>query len=244
MWTMNSTTRVTANRAISKREVSRSEKVAEYLRGQILAGRWSVGARIPTEPELMKELEVGRGAVREGVRSLVSLGILEPQVSRGTFVRSLTPVGSAVTGFLGAFNLSELIGFRRALEVQAAHDAALRQDQDGLEELRASLEAARRKADSAQRHGGEGPVSLRPGRFHAAVFAAAGNRLYETVYGAVMEVLLRAQAEGKLVFGTGPSERGEGHREVLAAIEAGDAAAAGLAMGRHIDVDLVEKKAQ
>ncbi len=56
-----------------------------------------------------------------------------------------------------------------------------------------------------------------------------------------MDVLLRAQAEGELVFGAGPSERGDGHREVLAAIEAGDADEAGLAMGRHIDVDLVEK---
>ncbi|MGO2633880.1 MAG: FadR/GntR family transcriptional regulator [Galactobacter sp.] len=239
---MNSTTRVTAGRTIPKREASRSDRVAEYLRGQVVGGRWSVGERIPTEPELMDELGVGRGAVREGVRSLVSLGIQEPQVSRGTFVRSLTPVGSAVTGFLGAFDLSEVIGFRRALEVQAAHDAAVRQDKAGLAELRASLEAARKQADSALRHGGEGPVGFRPGRFHAAVFAAAGNRLYEALYGAVMEVLLRAQAEGKLVFGTGPSERGEGHREVLAAIEAGNADEAGLAMGRHIDVDLVEKR--
>ncbi|MGO3153780.1 MAG: FadR/GntR family transcriptional regulator [Galactobacter sp.] len=243
---MNSTARVTVSGAIPKRETSRSERVAEYLRGQIVERRWSVGERIPTEPELMEELGVGRGAVREGVRSLVSLGILEPQVSRGTFVRSLTPVGTAVTGFLGAFDLSEVIGFRRALEVQAAHDAALRQHKDGLAELRASLEAAMKQADSAQRHGGQrhrgqGLVGFCPGRFHAAVFAAANNPLYEALYGAVMDVLLRAQAEGELVFGAGPSERGDGHREVLAAIEAGDADGAGLAMGRHVDVDLVEK---
>jgi DNA-binding FadR family transcriptional regulator len=169
----------------------------------------------------------------------VALGILEPQVSRGTFVRSLTPVGSAVTGFLGAFDLTEVIGFRRALEAQAAREAASNRSDEDLAQLRAALDAVRRKAEDAQRSGGPGPVGFRPGRFHSAVFSAAGNRLYEALYGAVMEVLLRAQGDGLLVFGTSADERGQGHREVFEAIEARDAEAAELAMGRHIDVDLV-----
>lgn len=220
-------------------ELSRPQQVTEYLRHEIVSGRWPVGEKIPTESELMQELGVGRGAVREGVRSLTALGILEPQVSRGTFVRSLTPVGAAVTGFLGAFGLPELIGFRRALECQAARDAAEVRSEEQLRELTDALESARRRASSAQQEGGPGPVGYRPGRFHAAVFAAAGNRLYDALYGAVMEVLLRAQSEGLLVFGTGPDERGQGHQEVLDAIARQAPDEAEIAMGRHIDVDLV-----
>src|SRR5699024_294874 len=109
-----------------------------YLRRQITTGAWVVGARIPIEPELAETLGVGRSTIREAVRSLASIGMLEALPGRGTFVRSSTPSSSVLSEFLTAYTLEELLSYRRALEVEAAQQAALHRTPEDV----AALEAA------------------------------------------------------------------------------------------------------
>src|SRR5690625_3753030 len=97
----------------------RARRTLAYLRRQITTGAWPVGSRIPIEPELTEILGVGRATVREAVRSLASIGMLETRPGRGTFVRSATPTSSVLTEFLTAYTLEELLSYRRALEVEA-----------------------------------------------------------------------------------------------------------------------------
>src|SRR5919198_4696516 len=67
------------------------ELVAAQLREQVASGAWPVGSRLPTEAELGRQLQVGRSTLREAVRVLVHVGLLETRQGAGTFVRAAGP---------------------------------------------------------------------------------------------------------------------------------------------------------
>src|SRR5919198_5010069 len=67
------------------------ELVAAQLREQVASGAWPVGSRLPTEAELGRQLQVGRSTLREAVRVLVHVGLLETRQGAGTFVRAAVP---------------------------------------------------------------------------------------------------------------------------------------------------------
>lgn len=76
-------------RSVGRRSSS-VEEVIGQLNEQLTNGVWQLGARIPTEQELSGELGVSRAVVREAVRALVHLGVLESRQGSGTFVVSAT----------------------------------------------------------------------------------------------------------------------------------------------------------
>ena len=59
------------------RKESAYEQSLDWMRTQISDGVWTVGNRVPTEPELMSVLGVGRNTVREAIKTLTSTGVLE-----------------------------------------------------------------------------------------------------------------------------------------------------------------------
>src|SRR5689334_24969009 len=63
-----------------------ADRVIGSLRAQIASGAWPVGARIPTEPELVEQLGVARNTVREAVRALAHNGLLDIRQGSGTYV--------------------------------------------------------------------------------------------------------------------------------------------------------------
>ena len=60
--------------------------IIDRLTGAIIEGELKPGDKIPTEPELAEELQVGRNSVREAIRILVAYGLLEIRRPEGTFV--------------------------------------------------------------------------------------------------------------------------------------------------------------
>lgn len=76
-------------------------ETVDALRQRITDGTWPVNSRIPKEDELMELFGVGKSTVREAVRSLAILGMLEPIKGVGTFVRSLMPVSTMLSEFFG-----------------------------------------------------------------------------------------------------------------------------------------------
>lgn len=67
------------------------------------------GERLPSEQELMKELNVGRGTIREAIKSLVSRNIVEIRRSVGTFVAENTGVVQDPLGFYFIDNKNKLV---------------------------------------------------------------------------------------------------------------------------------------
>lgn len=206
------------------------------LQQNITSGAWPVNSRIPKEHELMELLGVGKSTVREAVRSLASMGMLEPIKGVGTFVRSRTPVSSVVSRYVGAYPIDEVLGYRRALEIEAARLAALNRSEAQLEQLRQAyeLDLHRDGAQAAHIEFGEAP-----GSFHHLIFEAAGNTLMTSLYSALMAVVRKAIAEGGLAHSSNDTLRPLDHEAILGAIERRDAIRAGEAMALHAERDLV-----
>lgn len=214
----------------------RARSTLAFLRERIASGEWPINARIPTEPELMELLGVGRTTVREAVRSLASLGILETLPGRGTFVRSRFPVSSVLADFVAGFDLTEILVYRRALEIEAAQQAAVNRTEAQLGALR-----------SAHQHDVrvdlDYPLVVErghsPGQFHSLVVEASGSRLLASLYAGVMAALRKAIDTGDVVYGAPEDIRRLDHAALLAAITDGDAARAAHAAAMHADRDLI-----
>ncbi|MGE3812785.1 MAG: FadR/GntR family transcriptional regulator [Candidatus Nanopelagicales bacterium] len=208
----------------------------DYLRSRIVSGEWPVNQRIPREPELMELIGVGKSTVREAVRSLASLGMLETIRGVGTFVRSRTPVSEVLTTYVADFPLEDVLVYRRALEIEAAQQAAVNRTEEQLASLRASL-AHDREAESGR------PVTIErgetPGPFHHLVFEAAGSPLLASLYAGVMAAIRRARESGRVVWGSSHDLRHLDHGRILRAIEEQDVVGAAHAMALHVDRDLV-----
>lgn len=166
----------------------RARTTLAYLRRQITTGAWEVGSRIPIEPELAETLGVGRSTIREAVRSLASIGMLETLPGRGTFVRSSAPTSSVLNEFLTAYTLEELLSYRRALEIEAAQQAALHRTAEDIEALEAAVANAVQR-DHCPAHGSPETTAELAARFHYLLFDAAKNRLLASLYAGINDRL-------------------------------------------------------
>jgi DNA-binding FadR family transcriptional regulator len=183
--------------------------------------------------ELAEELGVGRSTIREAVRTLANVGMLEPARSRGTFVRSLTPVSGVLAEFMSGHEARELVEARVAIEVEAARLAATNRTEDDLAALRSAHEA-----DVAAENGTVERGST-PGQFHALLLRAAHNTLLVDLHAGLMTSLRAAAARGTARIGIDTEHRQHEHAELLAAIEAGDPLRAADAARRHVEHDVV-----
>lgn len=211
----------------------RARAVRDRLRREIVAGRWPIGSQVPTEPELVELLQVGRTTIREAVRSLASLGMLETLPGRGTFVRSRTPVSPVLRDYLADYSPADLLVLRRSLELEATRLAAIRRTPADLELLR---EAHDHPSDPDRVQVEEGRT---PGQFHALVLAASGSPLLQDAWAGLMAAMRQVVSRGRIRFGTGADARRDEHAELLAALVAGDPQRAVLAMQEHLRGDLI-----
>lgn len=74
--------------------MTKSQQAETYLREAIKNGRWAVGERLPVEDELMSELSVSKGTIREALNGLAGTGLIVRQPKRGTFVTRVPAVGN------------------------------------------------------------------------------------------------------------------------------------------------------
>jgi len=115
------------------RAPSVTEHAVDKIRERIVSGAWSAGDRLPKESELAAELGISRNSLREAVRALSQLRVLEVRQGDGTYVSSLEPdLLLESTGFISHLLLGEteleLYEVRRILEAAAAALAAGRID--------------------------------------------------------------------------------------------------------------------
>ena len=208
-----------------------------FLRARIASGEWPVGELIPKEPELMELIGVGKSTVREAVRSLATLGMLQTVPGVGTFVRPRTPVSSLLSEFLADHDLEEVLIYRRSLEIEAAQTASVKRSSAQLVALR---ESYRRNLDASER--GIGCASCNeindPHSFHRLIVEASGSRLLLDLYGGVMSTLNRAAEQGLIFVGATDETVLLDHGALLQAIEQRNVRDAAHAMALHADRDL------
>lgn len=197
-----------------------AQEVTGKLRNAISSGLWAVNERIPSEQELMKELGVSRGTLREAVKSLAHVGMLEVLRGDGTYVRATSEIAGATQKLIGQHGNQHVVEVRLALDTQAARLAALNATHAQKGEMGALL-ADRRRAWEGQDVAG---WVAHDWGFHVAVARASANPLLADLYESFGEVF-RSNLEHHGA-GQGAGCAREGHEDLLAAIEARDPDAA------------------
>ncbi|GAA3525389.1 FadR/GntR family transcriptional regulator [Nocardioides daeguensis] len=196
------------------------------MRALLESGEWEVGTRIPPEPALASALGVSRNTVREAVKALAHLGLLQVRRGDGTYVAAMTDMQALMRKQLDRVDIAHLLEVRHAIEVRAAALAAERRTAADLAELDAIM-TRRREALGA----GDGPAFVDADvAFHCAVVAAAHNPLLVELYDGLVGTL-RASIELPDDADLLAAE----HDAVLAAVRAGDPALAASATGDLLD---------
>jgi DNA-binding GntR family transcriptional regulator len=143
-----------------------SDQVKDHLLEEILAGHYPPGSRI-VETRVARELGTSQAPVREALRDLEALGVVEINAFRGARVRHPTKA-----------ELLEAYGVRAELESLGARLALPRMSDADLDELQGLLEEMQRAADLGQTH----VEAIADVRFHARVIEIAGNHTLERVW--------------------------------------------------------------
>lgn len=193
-----------------------STQIKDVIMQGIIEGRYPPGARL-VETKIARDLGVSQAPVREALRDLESVGVVESFAFRGTRVR--LPSSEEL---IAAFPV------RAALESLAAAEAAQRIDHDQLDELEAliaaMIEAARRHDAHAQ--------SMANARFHGLIVHSAGNPVLERQW-----VLLEPFARTYLTATRAHVDLvrlAERHRPILDSLRRRDAHAASIAIRDHL----------
>jgi GntR family transcriptional repressor for pyruvate dehydrogenase complex len=157
------------------------DDVFVQIRDAIVAGEVAEGERLPNERELAERFAVGRPTVREALRSLEALGIVEIRPGRAGGAYATQPseatLGSALSTLVSLRGASaqELAEFRLGFEAETAWWAARRADAGDVAELERLVEETRLRLEQVADD--YTPVTEADARWHEALARATRNRL-------------------------------------------------------------------
>jgi len=202
------------------------------LRALIADGALRPGDRLPSEGELCETLGVSRGSLREAIRMLAALGVLETRHGSGSYVSELRAADligslSLTVGLLPMAGVLELTELRRVLEPHAAALAAARIDAATLEELSGVLDEIE-ASDDFEDH------SRLDHAFHMTISEVAGNDALTSLID-----VLRSRSRAYRIPDAGDAAElklhsDAGHRAILRGLAAADPVAASAAASAHV----------
>ena len=205
-------------------------KVAEQLQAHIV-NELKPGDMLPPERELVQRFGVSRSSIRDAIRRLEAVGLLEPRQGVGTMVRDVVAdtVTAPVTGALlqKKKTIDELLDVRMVIEPALARRAALHATAGQIAEMDAILKRQEEKI-------GQGELATEEDtNFHYTIALAADNSVLLKLAQVLMDSL-REMRERSLQTGGRPAKSLAAHRRIFAAIKKGDADAAEATMRRHL----------
>jgi GntR family transcriptional repressor for pyruvate dehydrogenase complex len=207
------------------------EEVADRLEQHIVK-RMKVGDMLPPERELAATFGVSRSSIRDAIRRLELVGMVEPRQGTGTVVRELSVdalVGPLTKVLLQKRKLVvELLDVRKMLEPPLAARAATHASTGDIAEMEDIL----RRQDEKQRRGDA--AIEEDSEFHYTIAMASDNSVVLKILDVLMDLLRETRERSFQVEGR-PQKSLAGHRRILSAIKRHDAVAAELAMRRHIE---------
>lgn len=215
--------------------------IAERITATIANGSLKPGEQLPSEPELAKQLQVGRTSLREALRKLSTLGVIEVVRGKGTFVCE-PPADDPTTQYVKwsveeGFALSELLEVRIGLETTAAALACTRASDDELSELRRLCAAH----DDESRNGDVDALVRTDEELHGAIVEIAHNVALASMYKALVPGMIEFRRR-RLSLPRSP-ERSDDHAYIVDAICRRDPTAARQAVARHLWIFYEEVRA-
>ncbi len=209
-----------------------TDQAIEKIKDMILSGEFSPGTKLPREHDLAARLGLSRNSLREAVRALSLIGVLDTRVGDGTYVTSLDAdvllTGLGLVGdLLEGSTLLEVHQVRRMLEPVATGLAATRLTEGDF----TALEACLQRMDEAESTQAFIDADT---DFHRIIVSASGNAtlasLIQSLSGGMARARLwRSVTEHGAIEGT--KQR---HRDIYTALLAGDAEQASAADLLHL----------
>lgn len=215
-----------------------AEQIVRQLAGLVKRGELRPGDRLPAERLLAERLGVGRPTLREALRALQLLGIVDIRHGGGVFVSELQP--DTLLGPLHSFlavdrhDIATVLEARRVIEGALLAFVARMIDEPALEQLDQNLEQFRRIVERT----GEGEpdgrqINALAEDFRSIIEASVDNPILTR---AVTTLDILSTATRYRITGRGSLARLlENHRKIVAALRARDPAAAQAALEAHID---------
>ena len=203
-----------------------AEEIAEQLRSLILNGQYPPGSKLPPERELSKRLRVNRASLREALKKLEHLGLVRIRQGDGTRVQNFMETGGIelVQHLLPLASgkpelIRDLLEFRRIFGRELARLAAARAGKEQMARLRAL-------ADKADQTSGAAELFDLDFEFYVALAAMCGNQVMLLLINTVRDGVRNFMPLLANLVGSQEQVR-KHHRELIAAIERGDAPTAG-----------------
>jgi GntR family transcriptional repressor for pyruvate dehydrogenase complex len=174
----------TEHRFIAIERTVLSQEIAKRILTFIHGGQIQPGEKLPPERELANLLGVSRPSVREALRALQLMNIIEVRPGDGTYVSSLEPQKLAepleqILRLLQDVSYIEVLETRRILESAIAELAAERISEDYLERLTACIEKAEATVEEPKAFS-EADIEL-----HSLIVESTNNPLLMSLYGSI-----------------------------------------------------------
>ncbi len=215
------------------------EQVMQQIEERILDGRLKAGDKLPSERDLSASLGVSRPSLREALRVLEALGIVEIRPGGGQEGGAVL-VGTPGPGFvnllklqlaLGHFSQTNVLETRIALESWSCQEAAYRSDSDDADELAAILDRMDDPSITTKE------FNRLDTTFHVRIAESTGNALIAHLMGSLRIAINRQMIEAYAALPdwreTAKTVRHE-HRGILHALRERDAVGAVERVRNHI----------
>jgi GntR family transcriptional repressor for pyruvate dehydrogenase complex len=211
---------------------SASERVAERLTSMISSGNIAPGDKLPSENELRKALGVSRPVVREALRGLAMMGIVESKQGGGCFVTDLTPnrlmapLSFALS--LQDYSIDSLFRARMVIDTGIAAEAARYATDKQIAALGELVDAGFKLV--------EDPVGFRvmDAEFHALISGSASNDFLDKVSSSLYSLAIEQRRKASNKAGVLKVSAAD-HQKIHRAIAARDSLAAMSAMAAHVE---------
>ncbi|PKV84801.1 FadR/GntR family transcriptional regulator [Streptomyces sp. TLI_146] len=198
-----------------------TDEAIEKIKEMIVSGALRPGDRLPKESELAAELGLSRNSLREAVRALSLIRILDVRQGDGTYVTSLDPqllleAMSFVVDFHRDDTVLEFLAVRRILEPAATAMAAARIEDAELDALAAQLDALGPDPSVEE-------LVACDLEFHRGIVRSAGNSVLCSLLDGLSGPTTRARVWRGLTQEDAVARTLHEHRAILAALRARDA---------------------
>jgi len=206
--------------------------VFQKLLSLLLTDQWKEGDRIRPERELCQELGVGRASLREALKALELIGMIDSRVGDGTFVCQHSsflsrPLLWAITGN-GMTRVDELVESRLVMECEIAAFAAARATAEDIASIEQEVVRIGRSLDDAD-------VMLDADlKFHLAIAKAGHNQILFNAVQMIRSLMQQWMLVTLHVPGVGDKVLVQ-HDAILRRIQAKDADGARAAMRSHLE---------
>ncbi len=213
------------------------EKVFLFLREKLLGGSLRPGDLLLPERELAEHLRVSRPVVREALRALAMIGVVDIRERVGTFVKK---PDVSVLGDIFAFTaaqdsgvIEDIMQARIAIECQAIRLACQRITPLDLEEISRALLLIKQTIDSPEDGG------MADFEFHSAVVRASKSDTLISMYKSMHSLFIKLHKERRGVVDMAPDLKSqiiEDHRKIFCALAERDAESADQQLRIHFQI--------